>query len=154
MINMRLEWQVVPHQSTGYWQSLTLRDEVLRKPLNRLFDPADLQKESSDYHVVGFYKGLVVACSIISKVEQGAALKMRQVAVCQSLQRTGLGKQMVAYCETLAIELGAQRIVLNARESALPFYLALGYEVEGEEFTEVGLPHRRMMKLVDSNPSA
>ena len=151
---MRLDWQVVPHQSIGYWQTLTLRDEVLRKPLNRLFDPAELQKESSDYHVVGFYKGLVVACSILSKLDQGSALKMRQVAVCQSLQRRGLGRQMVEYCESLTVELGARRIVLNARESALPFYLALGYEVEGEEFMEVGLPHRRMLKLVDSHPSA
>ena len=151
---MRLEWQVVPHQSIGYWQSLTLRDEVLRKPLNMLFDPAELQKESSDFHVVGIQKGLVVACCILSKVEQGSALKMRQVAVCQSLQRNGLGSQMVEFCESLTVELGSQRIVLNARESALPFYLALGYEVEGEEFTEVGLPHRRMWKLVDSHPSA
>ena len=151
---MRLEWQVVPHQSIGYWQSLTLRDEVLRKPLNMLFDPAELEKESSDFHVVGFHKGLVLACCILSKVEQGTALKMRQVAVCQSLQRNGLGRQMVEYCESLTVELGSQRIVLNARESALPFYLALGYEVEGEEFTEVGLPHRRMWKLVDSHPSA
>lgn len=151
---MRLEWQVVPHQSIGYWQSLTLRDEVLRKPLNMLFDPAELEKESSDFHVVGFHKGLVLACCILSKVEQGTALKMRQVAVCPSLQRNGLGRQMVEYCESLTVELGAQRIVLNARESALPFYLALGYEVVGEEFTEVGLPHRRMWKLVDSHPSA
>ena len=151
---MRLEWQVVPHQSIGYWQTLTLRDEILRKPLNMLFDPAELEKESSDFHVVGFQQGLVVACCILSKVEQGTALKMRQVAVCQSLQRNGLGRQMVEYCESLTVELGSQRIILNARESALPFYLALGYEVEGEEFTEVGLPHRRMWKLVDSHPSA
>jgi len=151
---MRLEWQVVPHQSIGYWQSLTLRDEVLRKPLNLLFDPAELEKESSDFHVVGFHDGLVIACCILSKVEQGTALKMRQVAVRQALQRNGLGRQMVEYCESLTVELGAQRISLNARESALPFYLALGYEVEGEEFTEVGLPHRRMRKLVDSHPSA
>jgi predicted GNAT family N-acyltransferase len=149
---MKVEWQVVPHQSVGYWQSLTLRDEVLRKPLNLLFDTVDLQMESTDYHIVGFQKGLVVACCILSNLDQGAALKMRQVAVCHSLQRRGLGKQMVEYCESLSLEIGAHRIVLNARESAVPFYLSLGYAVEGEEFTEVGLPHRRMMKLVDSNP--
>jgi predicted GNAT family N-acyltransferase len=151
---MRLEWQVIPHQSMAYWQSLCLRDEVLRKPLNLLFDPADLEKEASDYHIVGFYDGLVVACCILSKVEQDTALKMRQVAVSQLFQRRGLGKQMVEFCENLSRNLGIGKMVLNARESALPFYLALGYVVEGQEFVEVGLPHRRMWKLVDSNLSA
>jgi len=39
-------------------------------------------------------------------------------------------------------------MVLHAREAAIPFYLRLGYELEGEPFTEVGIPHRRMVKLL------
>jgi len=42
---------------------------------------------------------------------------------------------------------GYKRIYLHAREYAVPFYEALGYHTFGEEFTEVGIPHRHMQKF-------
>ena len=41
---------------------------------------------------------------------------------------------------------GYEEIVLHARETALGFYQKLGYETEGDSFTEVGLPHSAMRK--------
>jgi predicted GNAT family N-acyltransferase len=150
---MNIDWRVVPHQSEWYVQSLALRDWVLRKPLGLLFEPADLHGESVDVHVVGIVDTCVVACCILSHLKQAHAFKMRQVAVLESQQRRGLGRQLVNFCEHLAIQERKSSLVLHAREGAVPFYLALGYETEGAEFMEVGIPHRRMMKLVDANPS-
>lgn len=42
---------------------------------------------------------------------------------------------------------GYKRIYLHARAYAIPFYEGLGYHVFGEEFTEVGIPHRHMQKF-------
>ncbi len=40
------------------------------------------------------------------------------------------------------------KITLHARKNAVPFYLALGYKIIGEEFEEVGLPHFEMEKNI------
>lgn len=37
-------------------------------------------------------------------------------------------------------------MVLHARDSALDFYLSLGYSIVGDPFEEVGIPHHRMEK--------
>lgn len=44
-------------------------------------------------------------------------------------------------------------IETHAREYAADFYLKLGYEITGDRFTEVGIPHRFMEKrLTESLP--
>jgi predicted GNAT family N-acyltransferase len=73
-------------------------------------------------------------------------VKMRQVAVDPHTQGTGVGRILVEASEAKARELGYAEIELNARETAVPFYLKLGYEVVGETFGEVGLPHKKMRK--------
>jgi predicted GNAT family N-acyltransferase len=71
---------------------------------------------------------------------------MRQVAVNDKSQRSGIGSRLVAYSEEYAREHGYETMELNARQTAVPFYLRLGYEITGDPFTEVGLPHRKMQK--------
>lgn len=73
---------------------------------------------------------------------------MRQVAVQADLQGQGLGRILVEFSEATARAHGFARMVLNARDTAVNFYLRLGYEIEGEPFTEVTIPHRRMSKLL------
>jgi predicted GNAT family N-acyltransferase len=44
----------------------------------------------------------------------------------------------------LARQKGFSEVQLNAQTGVLDFYRALGFEICGEEFTEAGIPHRRM----------
>jgi predicted GNAT family N-acyltransferase len=53
---------------------------------------------------------------------------------------------MVASAEAQDIEMGKQKMVLHARDSALDFYLSLGYNIVGDQFEEVGISHHRMEK--------
>ena len=73
---------------------------------------------------------------------------MRQVAVQSNLQGIGIGKKLVQFVEQEAKKLGITHFELNARKSAVPFYLSMNYALEGEEFEEVGIPHFRMKKLL------
>ena len=73
---------------------------------------------------------------------------MRQVAVRADAQGKGVGRALVEASEREAIERGYARIVLHARENAVPFYECLGYATEGEPFIEIGLPHRAMAKTL------
>ena len=136
--------QIVPWGSPRYIQSLGLRFEVLRRPLGLVFDPATFLDEVNDIHLIAHYKDWVLGCMILSRVEEG--FKMRQVAVGHSEQRLGVGSEMIRFAEQYAKEMGCKAIVLHARDSAIPFYLKHNYELVGDGFLEVGIPHHAMRK--------
>jgi hypothetical protein len=71
--------------------------------------------------------------------------KMRQVAVSPERQRQVIGKRLVEAAE-VAVATGL--ITLHAREVAIPFYEAMGYEKVGDPFFEVGIPHIKMAKRI------
>jgi predicted GNAT family N-acyltransferase len=73
-------------------------------------------------------------------------IKMRQLAVRESYQGKGVGRELVNYAESFAKGRGNEEIVLHARETVRGFYEKLGYEAEGDSFIEVGLPHLAMRK--------
>lgn len=53
------------------------------------------------------------------------------MAVASGQQRRGIGSLMLNALEQKAASLGAARIVLDARETALGFYRKRGYSVDG-----------------------
>ena len=136
----------IEHGSGDYTATIELRRRVLRAPLGLDFDPQDLAAEVGDFHMAAFIEGRLVGCLVLTP--HGSALKMRQVAVEPGLQRGGVGTLLVESSEALARREGFVEIVLHARETAVPFYLRLGYELVGEPFEEVTLPHRAMRKRV------
>ena len=139
-----IECELIKWGSVKYIQSLALRHEVLRKPLGMIFDPAIFPEEKGDIHLVANHGDWLVGCMILT--EAGNDLKMRQVAVANKYRRNKVGARMVALAEVKAIEMGKQKMVLHARDSALDFYLSLGYKIVGDPFEEVGIPHHRMEK--------
>lgn len=139
-----IECELIEWGSVKYIQSLALRHEVLRKPLGMIFDPAIFPEEKGDIHLVANHGDWLVGCMILA--EAGNDLKMRQVAVANKYRRIKVGARMVALAEAKAIEMGKQKMVLHARDSALDFYLSLGYYIVGDQFEEVGIPHHRMEK--------
>ncbi len=74
--------------------------------------------------------------------------KMRQVAVNSSLQGKGIGKQLIQFVEIEAQKIGITHFELNARKSAVPFYLSMNYKIASDEFQEVGIPHFKMKKAL------
>ena len=71
---------------------------------------------------------------------------MRQLAVAAELQGQGIGTALVEFAEALAREIGYRRMILHARETAVPFYEKQGYSIIGEGFEEVTIPHWAMEK--------
>ena len=68
------------------------------------------------------------------------------MAVNESIQRKGLGSSIVLELEMLAKEEGATKMVLNARENAINFYLSLGYKEIEPYSSDTGIPHTTMGK--------
>lgn len=143
---MPLEFRQVPHRSRDWEAAVELRRAVLRLPLGLDFTPEELDAEAEDLHLVGKDGEQVVACLVLQPLD-AQTIKMRQVAVSPERQGEGIGAQLVEFSETVAQINGFNEIKLNARANVVPFYLKLGYEVYGEPFEEVTIPHRAMRKL-------
>ncbi len=141
-----LSTQWVDFGSKEYYQSLSLRNQVLRKPLQLQFSKDQLDPDKDDWHLGVFFQAQCVACLIITPNRDLNIAKMRQVAVSEIHQGQGIGKLMVIEAERRLRAQNFIEIQLHARENAIPFYLSLGYTLVGDWFTEVGIPHKKMLK--------
>lgn len=133
------------YQSPEYYRALQLRDRVLRQPLGLQFTEAELQKDEHDIHFGLFEEENIVACLTLTKTENGR-MKMRQVAVDTEWQGIGFGFELSLAAEAFALKNDYSVMFCHARKVAAPFYLKLGYQIIGDEFTEVGIAHYLMEK--------
>jgi len=139
------EIKQIKYNSSEYFSAVVLRDEILRKPLGIVFTKQFLQQDENDLMFVLIEDDKICATlnySILSK----SSLKMRQVAVCNSMQAKGFGKKLVGFSEKKIKDLAYSRIELHARETAVRFYEKLNYKIIGEGFYEVGILHYKMFK--------
>jgi len=72
--------------------------------------------------------------------------KLERMAVRAAQRKSGVGRALLAHIEADAIAEGIHEIVLHAQDHALGFYQRCGYQVDGDGFTEAGIPHHRMRK--------
>jgi predicted GNAT family N-acyltransferase len=143
-----LEFARIEHNSNRYRDLVALRRRVLRAPLGLDFTPEQLAKERDDIHIGAYLHERLVACVSLTATDKshGSPVRLRQMAVDPDHQGRGVGKRLIAYAERLSAEMGYREIVLNARETAASFYESVGYVAEGDAFTEVTIPHLRMVK--------
>lgn len=139
--------RIIDHGSADYKKMVDLRMDILRRPLGLTFSAEDLEKEKHDLLIGAFEEDELLACCILTKIAEDTC-KLRQMAVRPKIQGTGLGAAMMNYAEQLAKDAGYKKMVMNARKTAKGFYEKLGYEIEGDEFVEVTLPHFFMQKNI------
>jgi predicted GNAT family N-acyltransferase len=137
----------IPYGSDEYHQSLALRDKIMRKPLKLQFTEAELAQDIVDHHLAYLEDGEVRGILVMKNVDD-QTFKMRQVAIDDSLQGLGIGSVLVSFAEDFAIQNNKSRIILSARDKAIPFYLKLDYEIVGDGYVEVGIPHHSMEKVL------
>ena len=142
-----MEYKVVAHNSERYWKLVSLRDEILRKPLDLTFSEEELALENNQIHLGIFDNDKSIGSLSLVK-NSNKELKMRQVCIASPLQGKGIGRKMVEFSEDFGKQKGFSKMVLHAREVAQEFYLALDYKIIGEQFEEVGIPHYKMEKLM------
>lgn len=137
--------RLVGHGSSEYLQAVELRRQVLRLPLGLDFTEEQLASEIDSFHFVGDVEGFVLATAIATPIDL-ETVKIRQVAVSQTQQGKGYGRDIMLCAEDWAREMEYKSVILHARAAVTDFYLKLGYELFDEPFEEVGIPHRKMRK--------
>lgn len=140
-----MEIQIAQFGDNLYKQAVTLRTNILRRPLNLSYTPQQLEEEKEQVHIVAVENGEVLAVVLLEKLNNKTA-KMRQFAVKEKYQGQGIGSELIAFFEDYAIEHGFSKIELHARERAVRFYKQFDYERIGEVFKEVTLNHYKMVK--------
>jgi predicted GNAT family N-acyltransferase len=135
--------------SPEYDLAIHLRNAILREPLNLKFTEEQLEMEFNEYQFGVFNEHFNLMACLTFKPMNYSVLKMRQVAVDETFQKKGIGGFMVKQSEAWARLNNFKEIILNARITAVPFYLGLNYAIEGDKFLEVGIPHHFMKKKLN-----
>lgn len=129
-------------------ETVRLRYDILRKPLGLFYTEKDLAAEYDQTHLACYTPAFeLCGCLVLQVIDQNV-IKMRQVAVTAAHQNKGIGAYLVEKSEQWARKNGFKRMVLHARETAVPFYLKLNYLKVGNRFDEVGIPHFKMEKVL------
>ncbi|MGB5351015.1 MAG: GNAT family N-acetyltransferase [Polyangiales bacterium] len=140
------KFEIIQHGGDSYLAAVRLRDEILVNPAGVITTPEDVAAERELVHVAGFLDGELVATCLL--VPEGRAVSMKRVAVASHAQDRGIGAQMLHFCEDHARESGASELCAHARETAVRFYLKVGFATEGDYFDEDGIPHTVVRKAL------
>ncbi len=141
--------QKIKYNSKEYKEAVALRNLILRQPLGLRLDKKDLVKEEHDIHIGCFEEHQLVGTLVMTAIDRDT-VKIRQVAVAEDHQRKGIGRALMTFAEKIAKKHEFSNITLNARTSALPFYLKMGYTTVGKEYISknTNLPHFKMTKHI------
>ena len=144
----KMIFQKIEFASPLFDQALDLRNQILRIPLGLEFEVADIEKEWNEHHFGMLTPSQqLIGCLTLKSIEYGI-VKMRQVAIDQSFQGFGFGKMLVINSEKWCALHDINKIVLHARDNAIPFYRKLDYQKIGKAFKEVGIEHYKMQKKI------
>jgi len=135
----------IDHGTPQYEQMIKLRSLILRQPLGLSFSPEELEEEKNDVLIGAFDDDEMLGCCVLTPLDH-QTMRLRQMAVQNNLQGKGIGASIMSFAENLARDKGFKKMLMHARDTAIGFYEKFGYQVKGQEFSEVNLPHHIMEK--------
>lgn len=133
---------------------LNLRSKILRNNLdpNLCRFPGD--KEKNSFHIGAFngntlIGGVSVMKNECKKKELPNCFQLRGLFVDKEFQHNGIGKTIVNFVENRLRDSGVNYLWMNARESAVLFYLKLNYSNSKISYVinEIGLHYLMFKKL-------
>ena len=109
--------------------------------------PAELEWDAGDalcLHAVAYNRfGLPLATGRLLEHEPGTA-KIGRMAVLATMRGSRVGRAVLDALMQAARARGDRQVLLHAQSSAAGFYRRAGFEVQGAEFDEAGIPHLAM----------
>ena len=131
-----------------------LRWRVLRAPWGQPRGSERDELEDGSFHrMLCDARGRVLAVGRVHTLDNRIA-HIRYMAVEASYQRHGIGSRILEQLEQAAMEAGCTSIVVDARETALPFYQRHGYQQVSRSHLLFGsIQHFRMNKPVGPDRS-
>ena len=110
-----------------------LRYSVLRKLWNKPKDTVTDDLEATSVNAFIQFNNKVIACGRLQNNGENIG-QIRYMAIDNAFQGQGLGKLIIKKLEEEAKNIGLRVIELQARENAVEFYKASGYNVKEKSF--------------------
>lgn len=110
-----------------------LRYRIMREPLGKERGSERNEGDATGIHFALFEENRMLAIARLDKVDD-AVCQVRFVAVEANQQGKGLGKLIMEAVEEKGKAEGYKKLVLHARDYALPFYEKLGYTLIGPSY--------------------
>ena len=133
---------------------LNLRSKILRNNLDPNLCKFPGDKEINSFHVGAFngntlIGGVSVMKNECKKKELPNCFQLRGLFVDKEFQHNGIGKTIVNFVENRLRDSGVNYLWMNARESAVLFYLKLNYSNSKISYVinEIGLHYLMYKKL-------
>lgn len=144
-----MKWQLITPTTEAQWQDYyQLRYLVLRAPWQQPLGSERDDLEATSYHrMIVDPAGKVLAVGRLHLVDAATA-QVRYMAVAEAARGSGLGAVILHSLEQQAVLLGAKRVILNARDTAMVFYKKSGYQLGAELPALFGIPHWQMSKAL------
>ena len=139
--------KIIDYGTKEYQQMVKMRTDILRKPLGLTFTQEELDKERDEVLIGAFEDERMLGCCMLIK-QPDNTVRLRQMAVMNNLQGKGIGRALMHFAENIARDMGYKKLSMHARKTASGFYEKLGYQVTGDEFLEVTIPHYVMEKTL------
>jgi predicted GNAT family N-acyltransferase len=110
-----------------------LRYRILREPLGKERGSERNDGDATGIHFALYENDRLIAVARLDQVDD-TTCQARFVAVESHLQGKGYGRKIMDALECKAMESGYQKLILHARDYALPFYRKLGYTLVGPSY--------------------
>jgi len=139
----------VPETAAEWEAYYKCRWELLRKPWDQPPGSEKDEHDSDGHHVMAVdEQGNVIGVGRVH-FNNPTEAQVRYMAVRDEWSQQGIGSLILTKLENIAIENGATKIMLFARENAIDFYLRRGYFNQGPAHNLYGhIPHLHMTKTI------
>ena len=125
-----------------------LRYRILREPLGKERGSERHEGDETGIHFALTEHNALIAVARLDRVNE-TVCQARFVAVESHLQGKGYGRKIMTTLEEEALNLGYRKLILHARDYALPFYERLGYTIVGPSYKLFDvLQHFEMFKIL------
>ena len=137
--------RIIEHNSNEYGQMITLRISQLLEPIGVPASYIDRENEKHDIFIGAFENNELIGCCVLTP-KNNAIIQLRQMAVRSDYRGKGIGVAIIEFAEKLAKGNNFSTLMMHARNPVIDFYKKCGYEIEGDQFFEVGIGHHKMQK--------
>ncbi len=139
--------KTIQHNSKEYEQMIQLRCKDLLEPIGVPPQYIRPEKEKDDFFIAALEENHMIGCCILTPKQNGV-IQLRQMAVQSHLRGKNIGTAIIRFAEQTARQKGFTLLLLHARNPVIGFYQKCGYQINGNEFFEVGIGHHKMQKML------
>lgn len=118
-------------------ETIELRHRVLWPDKQR--SDVILPKDAQGLHFGAVIENTTIA--VASVFTDQTTARLRKFAIDPDYQRQGIGSKMIKHIQKKLLARGLDTLWCDARETALPFYRSLGFQIDGDRFLKSGVAY-------------